>query len=208
MKIKVCGMKYQKNIQELVLIQPDYIGFIFYAGSPRFVGQELNEKFIQSIKDISKVGVFVNEKVKTLLNIVDKYQLDYVQLHGQESSAYCNEISKQVKVIKAFKSDSSLLKIDFKEYSSCELFLFDSPGINHGGNGVKFDYSLLEKINITQPFLLSGGLHHSELNKLPAHPNLIGIDVNSKYEISPGLKNIEELKLLKNKVYELNAIRN
>lgn len=207
MKVKVCGMKYQNNIEELIALQPDFIGFIFYNGSPRFVKQELDEEFIRSITNTKKVGVFVNENIKTVLNIVAKYKLDFVQLHGQENSEYCNKISIQVNIIKAFKADESLMRINFNEYNSCEYFLFDSPGLNHGGNGIKFDYTILEKINITKQFLLSGGLSHTDLNNLPNHPMLIGIDVNSKYEISPGLKNISELKQLINKVH-VDPIRN
>lgn len=208
MKLKVCGMKYQKNIEELLILQPDFMGFIFYPGSPRFVFQELNSEFIQSITTTKKVGVFVNEKINTILNIVDKYNLDYVQLHGFESPKDCEELAKKIKVIKAFKCDEQIKKIDLSNFSSCTYLLFDSPGKNYGGNGIPFSYDLLNELKIESPFFLSGGLHHSQFSRLPNHPLLVGIDVNSQYETSPGIKNIEELKKLKTKIYELDTIRN
>lgn len=208
MKLKVCGMKFQKNIEELILIQPDFIGFIFYPGSPRFVFQELNSDFIQKIQTIQKVGVFVNEKTNTILNIVDKYALDYVQLHGLESPQQCEELALKTKVIKAFKSDEHLKKVELNSYNSCSYLLFDSPGKNYGGNGVPFSYEILNELKIEIPFLLSGGIHHSQFTHFPNHPFLEGIDVNSQYEISPGIKNIEEIKKLKSKIYELDTIRN
>ncbi len=208
MKIKVCGMKYWKNMEELILLQPDFIGFIFYSGSPRFVFSELETSFVQSISTISKVGVFVNEKSNTILNIVDKYQLEFVQLHGHESPEMCEELSQHVKVIKAFRADEQIKKLNFSLYDSCTYFLLDAPGKNYGGNGVTFSYDILNDLEISLPFLLSGGLHHSEFKNLPNHPAMMGIDVNSRYEISPGLKNIQELKELKNTVYELDTIRN
>ena len=204
MKIKVCGLKYRENIEQILTMNFDYLGFIFFPGSPRFVENELEVDYIRSITEVEKVGVFVNENIKTVLNIVDKYLIDYVQLHGNENPAYVEQISKYCKVIKVFHADEKLSLIHFKEFESASFYLFETLTILHGGSGKSFDHSILNDLKINKPFLLSGGIHHSDFdsNKIN-HPNFIGIDVNSRYEISPAIKNINELQLLTNK-YKIN----
>ena len=145
MKIKVCGLRQQDNIEKVVALQPNFIGFIFYEKSPRFVGEELNEEYIKSIpQNIKKVGVFVNASPGHILAMVKKYDLQYAQLHGNEMPDICRSIrQKGVNVIKAFSIDASFNFAMLNNYKSfCDLFLFDTKGDNPGGNGVPFDWKL------------------------------------------------------------------
>ncbi len=198
MKTKVCGLKYRENIEQVLTLDFDYLGFIFFPGSPRFVENELDADFIRSITEIEKVGVFVNENDKTILNIVDKYLLDFIQLHGNENAETVNKLSEHCKVIKVFHADENLNKINFSEFSAASLFLFETPSSLHGGSGKTFDHAELNELKINKPFLVSGGIHHSDFDPTKiSHLDFTGIDVNSRYEISPAIKNIHQLQLLK-----------
>lgn len=206
MKTKVCGLKYRENIEHILSLDFDYLGFIFFAGSPRFVENELDTDFIRSITEVEKVGIFVNENNKTITNIADKYLLDFIQLHGNENAETVNQLSEYCKVIKVFHANEELKKMDFSEYDAASLFLFETSSSQYGGTGKSFDHSILNDLKINKPFLLSGGIHHSDFNLAKInHPNFIGIDVNSRYEISPGIKNIHELQLLKNSLTKNHA---
>jgi phosphoribosylanthranilate isomerase len=202
MKIKVCGMRQQGNIEELVALKPNFIGFIFYEKSPRFVGDELNEEYVRSIPNsIKKVGVFVNANPGHILNMVKKYDLQYAQLHGNEMPDLCRSLrQKGVNIIKAFSIDDNFNFAMLNNYKSfCDLFLFDTKGENPGGNGIPFDWNLLKKYDNEKPFFLSGGIGLDnietiiELSKtLPVY----GIDVNSLFETEPGVKDISRLEEL------------
>lgn len=202
MKIKVCGMRQQGNIEKVVALQPNFIGFIFYEKSPRFVGDELNEEYIRSIpQGIKKVGVFVNSNPGHILNMVKKYDLQYVQLHGSEMPDICRSIrQKGVSVIKAFSIDEKFNFAMLNNYKSfCDLFLFDTKGDNPGGNGTTFDWKLLSKYDNEKPFLLSGGIdleNIEEIISLSKTLPIYGIDVNSKFETEPGIKDIAKLEEL------------
>lgn len=197
MKLKVCGLKHQSNINELNSLSIDYMGFIFYKKSPRNIDNELDFDFMRSIpKHIKKVGVFVNESNYSILNTVTHYDLDLVQLHGEESPETCKELKSNVKIIKAFQItetfDFSVLEnyLDHVDY-----FLFDTPTAKYGGSGHSFNWQILEKYNYNTPFFLSGGIngeHIEEIKKIKI-PQLIAIDINSKFEIEPGLKNIGQI---------------
>ncbi len=204
MKLKVCGMKYIENIKSISDLKPDYMGFIFYEKSKRnFEGiiPELS-------KEIKKTGVFVNEYIEIVVSLVEEYKLEAIQLHGDESVKYIQElrthISKKVEIIKVFgikdDFDFSILKPYENEVN---YFLFDTKGKERGGNGVKFDWSVLKKYPYSKPFFLSGGIGLETITKLDdfmksnASKYCYALDVNSKFEIVPGLKNIEDLKSFK-----------
>ncbi|KAA6438807.1 phosphoribosylanthranilate isomerase [Dyadobacter flavalbus] len=206
MKIKVCGMRQQGNIEELVALQPNFIGFIFYEKSPRFVGEELNEEYIRSIPgNIKKVGVFVNASPGFILSTVKKYDLQYAQLHGNEMPDICRSIrQKGVNVIKAFSIDEKFNFAMLNNYKSfCDLFLFDTKGANPGGNGTSFDWKLLKKYDNEKPFFLSGGISIENVEEIIALSKTLpiyGIDVNSQFETEPGIKDIAKLEELFNLV--------
>ncbi|HEV7379986.1 MAG TPA: phosphoribosylanthranilate isomerase [Dyadobacter sp.] len=202
MKIKVCGMRQQGNIEELVALKPNFIGFIFYEKSPRFAGEELNEEYIRTIpNDIKKVGVFVNANPGYILDMVKKYNLQYAQLHGNEMPDMCRSLrQKGVNIIKAFSIDESFNFAMLNNYKSfCDLFLFDTKGDQPGGNGKAFDWNLLKKYDNEKPFFLSGGIgpdNIEEVIQLSKSMPIYGIDVNSKYETEPGVKDISQLTTL------------
>ncbi len=205
MKLKICGLKYSDNIREIVKYSPDYLGFIFYENSKRFVGQELDRVVLNSIDSgIKKVGVFVNATEEVILQKVNEYNLDFVQLHGDESPAFCKQINKDVKIIKAFGVNGEFDFLKLNEFkSSIEYFLFDTKTPEHGGSGKQFNWNILKKYDNEIPFFLSGGIDITDidsilqLNKL----NIYAIDVNSKFEIEPGLKDINKIKKLRDAIH-------
>ncbi len=156
MKLKVCGLRNEENILQVLGCNPDYIGFIFYAKSPRYAGKELSIDFSQSIATSKKVGVFVNENEVTILDIASRYVLDFVQLHGNETADFCKEIKKSVPVIKAFQIDDDFDFSMLKEYeNACDYFLFDSKSRQFGGSGEVFNWKILDEYNLQKPFFLS-----------------------------------------------------
>jgi phosphoribosylanthranilate isomerase len=201
MLIKVCGMRDYENISELIKLKPNYIGFIFYAKSKRFVTNFPKIKFPSEIK---KVGVFVNEEVNNVVEVVNKYNLNAVQLHGNESPKYCEELKvlliRNVEVFKAFSVDDNF---DFSKTAAyqklCDYLLFDTKGKDYGGNGVKFNWQVLENYKGETPFLLSGGISKVDANEIKniSHKAFAGIDINSGFEIKPALKNIANIKQFK-----------
>ena len=229
MQIKVCGMRDKENISGLMTLKPDYIGFIFYDKSKRYVADFPQIEIPSSVK---KVGVFVNETIDEIIEIVKKYKLDFVQLHGDETPDYCEKLirkftersrsendlrhtepacpagrlvleSHPIGIIKAFSVDENF---DFSAIKPFEkhvsLFLFDTKGKNYGGNGIKFNWDLLQNYKGKTPFLLSGGITKNDAEEIKKmkHPAFLGIDINSGFEIEPGLKNIREIKEFKNRL--------
>ncbi len=199
LNIKVCGMKAPENIKQLIDIQPDYIGFIFYPKSKRYAGDSLQQETIQSIPaSIKKVGVFVNESVENIEKRIQDYRLDFVQLHGDESIVFCRKLyAEKVQIIKTFQvyKDFDFNILDgYKEY--CKYFLFDTQTPLYGGSGHKFDWQLLKNYDNEKPFFLSGGIDLDDADKIVniQNLNIHAIDINSKFEIEPGLKNIEKIK--------------
>ncbi|MFW5753994.1 MAG: phosphoribosylanthranilate isomerase [Marinilabiliaceae bacterium] len=196
MKIKVCGMRLGRNIEEVARHMPDYMGFIFHPGSPRFAGSILNPEVTAALPGhIRKTGVFVNASSHYIDETCKKYGLNTVQLHGGESKDQCSELKKRgYEVIKTF----SLKNIDditqTSDYTaSCDFFLFDTPTSQHGGSGKKFDWSVLSGATIERPFFLSGGIEEADaqtiLDDIPIQP--YAIDINSRFETNPGIKNAE-----------------
>lgn len=201
MKIKVCGMRDKANLAQLVELKPDFIGFIFYDKSPRFVGDLLDENFVRSIpKPIKKVGVFVNSNPDYILRIVKKYDLQFIQLHGHETPDFCRNLkSRGINVIKAFSIDESFNFGTLNNYKPhCDYFLFDTKGQSLGGNGIAFDWKILERYQYSdKPFFLSGGLSLENISQVKdLGIKVYGLDVNSKFETEPALKDIEKLRQL------------
>lgn len=188
MKIKVCGLKKKENIAQLELDKIDMLGFIFYNKSPRYLGP--GERSILADIEHSKVGVFVNEDMNQVIEIAQQCQLDYVQLHGSESPAYCDQIAQIIPYFKAFSVDNNFDFDQIEEYNSAELLVLDAKGDSYGGNGVKYDWNLIEKYKGKTPFLVSGGIGPDDVEAIKSfnHPSFAGIDINSGFEIKPGLK--------------------
>lgn len=200
MKIKVCGMRDTANLAELLELKPDFIGFIFYDKSPRFVGEILDEEFVKNIpKPIKKVGVFVNANPDFILRNVKKYDLQFVQLHGNETPDFCRTLKMRgANIIKAFSVDENFNFATLNNYKPhCDFFLFDAKGTQPGGNGITFNWDVLKRYDNDKPFFLSGGLSLENIEEVSKLKNTIfGLDVNSKFETEPALKDIEKLKQL------------
>jgi phosphoribosylanthranilate isomerase len=196
LKIKVCGMKYTANRGEVEKLPVDFLGFIFYPKSKRFVGENTDPGLFNSAK--TKVAVFVDENAFEILGLTKNLGFEFVQLHGKENSQTCRMLKKQgLKVIKAFNLNDSFKFEKLREYeTTVDYFLFDTKTDLPGGSGKKFKWEILEKYQGTVPFFLSGGIvpEDAEAIKKLQHPQLFGIDLNSGFEDEPGLKNIEKLK--------------
>lgn len=216
MKLKVCGMKYQDNILEVAQLQPDYIGFIFYRKSPRF----FDEAIPKLPKAIKKVGVFVNATIEDIIEKTKKYNLDAIQLHGYESPEFCYkchtelvEASHPIEIIKVF-SILDYFNFDcLKPYETvCDYYLFDTKGKLPGGNGYTFNWEVLKDYPSSKPFFLSGGIGLEETENVLSFLRreeskyCYAIDINSKFDIEPGLKNTELLKKFKSTVITRNKM--
>jgi len=227
MKLKVCGMKYVENIEQIIGLKPDYLGFIFYEKSKRnFEG--IIPEFSKSIK---KTGVFVNEYIEIIISLVEEYRLDAIQLHGDESLEYVADLKNQLKERRTLFLDENkqIKKKKNKHYISenevelikvfgikdefnfdylkpylevVDFFLFDTKGKERGGNGTKFDWSILKKYPFRKPFFLSGGIGLEDVEAvqeiIKSNLPIYALDINSKFELKPGLKNINEVKNFKN----------
>ena len=205
MKLKVCGMREPENIKALSALTPDYMGFIFWAPSSRYV----ETTTIELPSAIKKTGVFVAASVDYIQSKVLQHKLQAVQLHGEETPQYCSLVQDfSVEVIKAFSIKDSF---DFSQLvpyeTSCDFFLFDTKGELPGGNGYGFDWSLLTNYPSQKPFFLSGGIGLEHTPQIKALLNtdlpLHAIDVNSKFERATAIKNIDAIKKFKNELYEL-----
>ena len=203
MKLKVCGMKYQDNIQEVATLQPDYLGFIFYEQSARHFDAHRIPEISNTIK---KTGVFVDADLDFVIKKISKHNLKAVQLHGNEAPEYCKQLrGKNIEIIKVFSIKNEFDFSILKSYDDIvDYFLFDTKGKLPGGNGYVFDWTILNNYPSTTPFFLSGGIGLSQIDdinkfqKSEASKYCYALDVNSKFEIEPGLKNIEDLKKFKN----------
>jgi phosphoribosylanthranilate isomerase len=174
------------------------MGFIFYKKSPRYFNNALtSEEARQLPKHLKKVGVFVNEPIDNVLNTIEKYDLNAIQLHGEESTNYCKELVNRIEVIKTISvKDRSSIELSQYYQDVCTYLLFDTATPNYGGSGKSFNKELLKDIDISKPYFISGGISPEHFNQLKdlSLPNFIGVDLNSKFEVSPGIKNIEKIK--------------
>jgi len=192
-------MRDPENTSGVAATLPDYLGFIFYPKSKRFVGFEPSLEVLAIVPDsVKKVGVFVNETPEKVFEIYQNWNLDVVQLHGNETPKYCQQIQDSgITVFKAFSVDEDFDFNSLDAYSGvCNYFLFDTKGQLPGGTGQKFNWQLLKKYKGDVPFFLSGGIGPDDLEAVLnfSHPQLFGIDINSGFEISPALKDLEKVK--------------
>ena len=195
LKIKICGMREAKNLAEVGARQPDYLGFIFYPKSARYVGKDWDTSIINQVpKSIERVGVFVNEDIDFILSNCNKYSIKTVQLHGKENPRLCTQLQRKgFTVFKAFQVDNDTQLKEIEAYKGkCDYFLYDTKSKGLGGSGQKFNWEKLNELNTAGPFLLSGGITSKDANDIKALDlsNLKGVDINSKFEITPALKNI------------------
>jgi phosphoribosylanthranilate isomerase len=197
--IKVCGMREADSLAAVAALQPDFLGFIFYPKSSRYAGEELRAVTLENLPpSIKKVGVFVNETTEIIQQRVQEFQLHVVQLHGDEAPTQCQELRAQgLLVMKAFALGA---KFDFDTLlpyvPHCDYFLFDTKGEQPGGNGLVFDWQLLRDYALPVPYFLAGGLDlsHAETLRNLQLPGLFAVDLNSRFEISPGKKDPVQLK--------------
>lgn len=197
LKIKVCGMREPENIREIAALGPDYMGFIFVATSPRFVGAALKAADLQTLApSIRRVGVFAEAAIDEIARRVDEFALHAVQLHGVEDGAYCRTLRRRlgdVEIIKSFLIDDDFDFSSVVEYSTCvDFLLFDSVSPQRGGSGARFDWSILSRYRGSTPFLLAGGVGIdavAEIRELLASDlPFFGVDLNSRVEKAPGIK--------------------
>ena len=197
MLVKVCGMREPENIEKVAQLGVDMMGFIFYPKSPRFVSQSVDRTAAD--KDVCRVGVFVNELVELISDKIHRFDLNAVQLHGNESRELCEQLHRQndlLKVIKAISVSAAGDIQKYKEYvGAVDYFLFDTKCKTVGGSGQQFDWQVLENYDGDVPFILSGGIGPEDVERIKnfQHPKCIGIDLNSKFELEPGLKDVKKL---------------
>ena len=201
MKIKICGLKFESNILGLSKLEPDYMGFIFWEKSKRLViGSTPN----LSQTKIKKTGVFVNADFEKIRDKVRVHKLEAIQLHGLESPEFCEKIKNLgVEIIKAFSIDENFNFDILEKYELCsDYFLFDTKGKSPGGNGISFDWEILRNYKYKKKFFLSGGIGIESINAIKKIKNLslplFCVDINSRFELNPGEKNIELIKSFKN----------
>lgn len=203
MKLKVCGMRYLTNVKDLESqVRPDWMGLIFYAPSPRFAGEK-GDSEISKIS-LKKVGVFVNEPTDSIIRKIEDFGLSGVQLHGEETVGQVQEIKEKsgLEVFKVFKVKDEMLWSDLESYLPwVDYFLFDTYTKDHGGSGKTFDWGVLRDYPFEKPFLLSGGVDIDQVQAISELkkklPQFAGLDINSKFEIEPGLKDIAKVREFK-----------
>lgn len=198
LKIKICGMREPGNIRAISALAPDYMGFIFYPGSKRYVGRLSPSELKGVPKNYQKVAVFVNASRDEILSTCQAYSIRILQLHGDESPAFCRTMQEEgFQVIKAFRVGQGLDLEEMDKYAgACDFILFDTSGENFGGTGKKFDWEQLKSYRLQLPFFLSGGIAPADADQILKLnlPGLYAIDLNSRFEIKPGLKNEVELE--------------
>ena len=196
-KIKICGLKYPDNILGVLGLQPDYIGFIFHPASKRYIDQ-LDATWVAQLEGTKKTGVFVNADNQTVKDAITQYRFQAVQLHGNENPDYCAELKSQgVEIIKAFGIDPDFDWSQLADYEDVvDYYLFDTQSAQHGGTGKTFDWKLLDGYHSDKPFFLSGGISAENIHEALQLPDerLYALDLNSKFESEPGIKDIELLR--------------
>lgn len=205
MIIKCCGVNNPESIRSLAALGLDLMGFIFWNGTAR-AALQLDPAVLDVLPvSMGRVGVFVNEDYKVILPVTGNYGLSHVQLHGQESPELCERIRcTGLKVIKAFPvACAEDLKAVSRYEGSCDYYLFDSKSILPGGSGMQYDWSLLEHYKGATPFLLSGGISSQDAKRILQfrHPQCAGIDINSRFETAPGVKDVA---LIRQFIKEIN----
>ncbi len=202
MRIKVCGMTQIEQVAHLADIGVTFSGFIFYPKSPRYVLRHLTTAQVRRENNVNKVGVFVNSSDEEILRMVDECRLHMVQLHGDETPRQCERIANYVSVVKAFRlgEDENIEWLIRPYMDYCDMFMFDTMGAGYGGTGKKFDWNKLKDSSIGKPFFLSGGIEPGDEDELmrfqkePVSKALFAIDINSKFESSPGIKQMDKVE--------------
>lgn len=201
-QLKVCGLTKMDQIQDLISLNTNFLGFIFYEKSPRFVLNHLSLEGISAINHQGKVGVFVNESIEKIAEISEKANLNFIQLHGDEDENFIKDlrknVKKEVKLIKVFRVGETF-NFQFSIFNSLvDYFLFDTDSKAFGGTGKTFDWQILNEIEIPIPYFLSGGISLENIHQLATiNQQPIALDINSKFEIEPGIKNLEKIKIFK-----------
>ena len=206
LKLKVCGLTKLDQIEELISLNVNFSGFIFYKKSPRYVLDSLDLEEIKAIKHEGKVGVFVNETLERITEVSEKAGLNYIQLHGDESDEFISELKKElnleIKLIKVFRIGNELGNLKSKIQnlkSEADYFLFDTDSKSFGGTGKSFDWQILNDLELNKPYFLSGGISEENIENIKLlKQKPFALDINSKFEIEPGNKNIDKIKEFKN----------
>lgn len=205
-QLKVCGLTKINQIQELISLNTDFLGFIFYEKSPRFVLNHLSLKEISEINHQGKVGVFVNETVEKISEISEKAKLSFIQLHGDEDEKFILQLRQilgnNIKIIKVIRignqSFDELQKTINQQPSTVNYLLFDTDSKAFGGTGKTFDWQILNEIEISKPYFLSGGISLENIHQLSTiNHQPLALDINSKFETEPGSKDLEKIKTFK-----------
>lgn len=208
-KLKVCGLTQLGQIQELISMNTDFLGFIFYERSPRYVLNHLSLEDISSINHQGKVGVFVNEELEKVIEITTQAKLNYIQLHGDENEIYVAELKEKldstVGIIKVIRmgdhSHENKDKILSKDQLSINYYLFDTDSKAFGGTGKQFDWNILNEIKIPLPYFLSGGISEENIDNIKMLiQKPFALDINSKFETEPGNKDLKKISLFKAKI--------
>ncbi len=197
MKIKVCGMKEPENIKALAELKPDCMGFICYDLSPRYIADLQAEVLASLPGSICKTAVFVNEEAANIDDLINQMGFNAVQLHGSESPTFCQSLRGKVTVLKAFGVDDDFDFAQLNDYAGhVDYFMFDTKTIGHGGSGKTFNWDILAKYQLNVPFFICGGLSPENIASVKEikHPAFYGVDLNSRFEIKAGLKNIDQLR--------------
>ncbi|MEO7768358.1 MAG: phosphoribosylanthranilate isomerase [Ferruginibacter sp.] len=202
MRIKVCGITQVEQLTMLPEVGAAFAGLIFYPKSPRYVLRHMTTTQIKKENNTNKVGVFVNASIEEVLQMVDECRLHMVQLHGDETTRYCEKIADYISVVKAFRvSETDNLGWRIREYMDvCDMFMFDTEGAGYGGTGKKFNWNKLDGVTVGKPYFLSGGIEPADVGKLkefeakPEAKALFAIDINSKFEMVTGVKDMELIK--------------
>ena len=208
MRVKVCGITQVDQLSILPELGAAFAGLIFYPKSPRYVLRHMTTSQIKKEGNTNKVGVFVNASIEDVLQMVDECRLHMVQLHGDETPRYCEKLADYISVVKAFRiSETDNISWRIKEYKDvCDMFMFDTEGAGYGGTGKKFNWDTLKDIIIGKPYFLSGGIEPVDVEKLkefetrPEAKALFAIDINSKFEILPGVKDTNLIKSFTNQL--------
>lgn len=202
MRVKVCGITQEEQLQQLPAAGASFAGFIFYPKSPRYVLRHMTTSQIKKENTINKVGVFVNASVEEVLQMVDECRLHMVQLHGDETPKFCEKIADYISVVKAFRfSETDNIGYRIQEYMEyCDMFMFDTEGVGYGGTGKKLNLDKLKGVTVGKPYFLSGMIEPgdadqlNEFSKKPEAKALFAIDIGSKFELMPGVKDINLIK--------------
>ncbi len=202
MRVKVCGITQAEQLMMLPEAGAVFAGLIFYPKSPRYVLRNMTTSQIKKEHHTNKVGVFVNAAVDEVLQMVDECRLHMVQLHGDETPRYCEKIADYISVVKAFRiSDTDNIGWRIQEYMEvCDMFMFDTEGAGYGGTGKKFNWEKLHDVVVGKPYFLSGGIEPGDVGKLkefetkPEAKALFAIDINSRFELMAGVKDMDLIK--------------